>query len=58
MSAAILISTGLTAEQATDLLIKSRKVADPRKWYVRWQIRKFENFWLKKLTHTVPGEAK
>ena len=48
MSAAILISTGLTGEQATELLISSRKVADPRRWYVRSQIRKFEKFWRRK----------
>jgi protein tyrosine phosphatase (PTP) superfamily phosphohydrolase (DUF442 family) len=48
MSAAILISTGLTGEQAVELLIASRKVADPRRWYVRWQIRKFEKFWHEK----------
>lgn len=48
MSAAILISTGLTGEEASELLIKSRKVADPRRWYVRWQIRKFEKFWKKR----------
>ncbi len=55
MSAAILISTGFTAEQASELLIASRKVADPRKWYVRWQIRKFEKFWHRKQSraHTV-----
>lgn len=45
MSAAILISTGLTGEQASKLLIAARKVADPRRWYVRWQIEKFEKFW-------------
>jgi len=48
MSAAILISTGLTGEQAAELLITSRKVADPRRWYVRWQIGKFEKFWNRK----------
>ena len=48
MAAAILIGTGLTAEQASELLIASRKVADPHVWYVRWQIKKFEKFWHKK----------
>lgn len=48
MSAAILISTGLTGEQAAELLVKSRKVADPRRWYVRRQIGKFEKFWNKR----------
>lgn len=45
MSAAILIALGHTAADATDLLMKNRQVADPRKWYVRWQIRAFENYW-------------
>ncbi len=48
MSAAILISSGLTGTQAVELLITSRKVADPRKWYVHWQIKKFEKFWNRK----------
>ena len=48
MAASILISTGLTGNQAVERLIAARKVADPRRWYVRWQIGKFEKFWRNK----------
>ncbi len=48
MASAILIGLGYTSDEAAELLIKSRKVADPRKWYIRRQIRAFENFWKKK----------
>ena len=48
MAAAILISMGQTVEQAIDLLISARKVADPRRWYIRRQIKAFEKYWLKR----------
>jgi hypothetical protein len=48
MASAILIGLGYTSEQAAELLTKSRKVADPRAWYIRRQIRAFERFWLNK----------
>ncbi len=48
MSAAILISMGYTGEEAVELLIAGRKVADPRSWYVRSQIKAFEKYWQKK----------
>ena len=48
MAAAILISMGATAEQAIDLLTTARKVADPRRWYIRRQIKAFENYWQKR----------
>ncbi len=57
MSAAILISTGLTGAQAVELLIASRKVADPRRWYVHWQIKKFEKFWHRKQLRASPVPA-
>ena len=50
MSAAILIAMGHTAEEASEFLIKGRQVADPRRWYVRWQIRAFEKYWRKNET--------
>ncbi len=58
MSAAILISTGLTGEQAAELLISSRKVAEPRKWYVRWQIANFERFWHRKQSRAGPAKGR
>ena len=45
MAAAILISQGNTAQDAIDMLMKARKVADPRAWYIRWRIYKFERYW-------------
>ncbi len=45
MAAAILISMGNSAEEAIQLLMKARKVADPRVWYIRWRIRAFERYW-------------
>ena len=48
MAAAILISMGATGEQAIDLLTTARKVADPRRWYIRRQIKAFENYWQKR----------
>ena len=45
MAAAILISMGHTSEEAIDLVITARKVADPRRWYVRRQIKAFERHW-------------
>jgi hypothetical protein len=48
MAAAILIGMGYTSEQAIDLLTTARKVADPRRWYIRRQINAFESSWQKK----------
>lgn len=45
MASAILIATGHTAEEAADLLVKGREIADPRRWYVRRHIRAFEKYW-------------
>lgn len=45
MAAAILISVGNTGEQAIDLLTNARKVADPKMWYIRRQIKAFEKYW-------------
>jgi hypothetical protein len=46
MASSILIAMGHTTDEAADLLVKARKVADPRKWYVKRQIRAFERYWL------------
>jgi protein-tyrosine phosphatase len=45
MAAAILISMGHSGEQAIDLLTTAREVADPRRWYIRRQIKAFEKYW-------------
>jgi hypothetical protein len=44
MAAAILISMGHTGEQAIDSLTTARTVADPRRWYIRRQIKAFEKY--------------
>src|SRR5450432_2622603 len=48
MAAAILISMGLTSTDAINLLTTARKVADPRRWYIRSQILAFEKYWQKR----------
>ncbi len=48
MAAAILISMGHPGEQAIDLLTTARTVADPRRWYIRRQIKAFERYWRKR----------
>ena len=45
MAAAILISMGHTSKEAIDLFTTARKVADPRRWYIRRQIIAFEKYW-------------
>ena len=47
MAAAILIGMGHTSENAANLLTEARKVADPKRWYIRNQIRAFEKYWQK-----------
>jgi protein tyrosine phosphatase (PTP) superfamily phosphohydrolase (DUF442 family) len=48
MASAILISMGHTSDQAINLLASARKVADPRRWYIRRQIKTFEKYWQKR----------
>ncbi|MBF0215847.1 MAG: dual specificity protein phosphatase family protein [Candidatus Omnitrophica bacterium] len=48
MASAILISMGYTGEEAASLLTTARKVADPKRWYIRMQIRAFEKYWKKR----------
>jgi hypothetical protein len=45
MASAILISMRYTSEEAACLLTTARKVADPKRWYIRMQIRAFEKYW-------------
>lgn len=45
MASAILIALGFSSKHAAEILMKSREVADPLKWYVRWQIHGFEKYW-------------
>ena len=45
MAAAILIGMGKSSEEAIQLLISARKVADPRIWHIRRRIHAFERHW-------------
>jgi hypothetical protein len=45
MAAALLISLGYTSQDAIELLLKGRQVADPRRFYVRRKIEAFERYW-------------
>lgn len=47
MAACILIAQGDTAEQAMQRLTHGRRRADPRIWYIRQQIERFERHWRK-----------
>ena len=48
MAAAILISMGHTSKQAITLLTTARKASDPKRWYIRTQIKAFEKYWGKR----------
>jgi protein-tyrosine phosphatase len=43
MASCILISTGMTADQATSLIKDKRPIADPDIWYIKSRILKFES---------------
>lgn len=45
MASSILIALGYDAEQAMQMIITARKVADPRMWYIRKRIHAFERYW-------------
>lgn len=45
MAAAILIAMGHNSDEAIALLIAGRKIADPRRWYIRHRIKLFEKRW-------------
>jgi protein tyrosine phosphatase (PTP) superfamily phosphohydrolase (DUF442 family) len=45
MASAILIAMGYPAEEAMDLVVEKRPVADPRAWHIQRQIRRFEKRW-------------
>ena len=45
MACCILISTGLSAEEAMKLVDSRRAAADPWAWHIQRQIRRFETDW-------------
>jgi len=48
MACCILIGMGYSAEAAMTLVEEKREVADPRVWYIRRRIEKFERSWRKR----------
>lgn len=48
MAAAILIAQGMTADEAMDLIVAHRAVADPHAFYIERQIRRFETDWMRR----------
>jgi len=48
MACCILIGMGYSAEAAMQLVESKREVADPRVWYIRARIEKFEGSWRKR----------
>lgn len=45
MACCTLIGSGYTAEQAMQLGVEKRPIADPTIWYIRRRIRRFESEW-------------
>jgi protein-tyrosine phosphatase len=45
MACCVLIGMGYSAEDAMQLVESKREVADPRVWYIRARIEKFERSW-------------
>ena len=45
MACCILIGMGMSAEESMALVESRREVADPRAWYIRRRIEKFERSW-------------
>jgi hypothetical protein len=46
MAACILIARGMTADEAMDLIVSKRPIADPHAGYIERRIRAFEREWL------------
>jgi hypothetical protein len=49
MAACILIARGMTADEAMDLIVERRPVADPHAPHIERRIRAFEKDWLERL---------
>jgi protein-tyrosine phosphatase len=45
LTCCILIAQGMTADEAMDLVVQKRPVADPRSWHIERRIRAFETDW-------------
>jgi hypothetical protein len=45
MGAAILIASGYSPEDAMQLIVDRRPVADPHAWYIRRRIIRFAELW-------------
>ena len=45
MASAVLIGLGYSADEAMELIVEKRPVADPWAWHIQRQIRRFEKHW-------------
>lgn len=45
MACCVLIGMGMTADQAMELVVQQRPVADPHAWYIKPRIYLFEQTW-------------
>ena len=45
MASCILIGMGYSADEAMNLVISKREVADPHAWHIKRQIKKFASYW-------------
>jgi protein-tyrosine phosphatase len=45
MASTILIGLGHSADEAMELIVERRPVADPWAWHIQRQIRRFEKYW-------------
>lgn len=57
MGAAVLIAQGYSADEAMDLIKEKRGVADPRVWYIRRRIERFEKTWQEKMGVSQKAQA-
>jgi protein-tyrosine phosphatase len=57
MVCCILIARGMTADEAMDLVIERRPVADPHARYIERRIRAFERDWIKRHTEAAGDTA-
>jgi protein tyrosine phosphatase (PTP) superfamily phosphohydrolase (DUF442 family) len=48
MASAILIGMGCSADEAMELIVEKRSVADPWAWHIHRQIRRFKKHWRKR----------
>jgi hypothetical protein len=55
LACCVLIACGMTADEAMDLVIAKRPIADPHEWYIEPRIRAFERDWNERRTAPAHG---